>query len=450
MIIHCPKCDGELELPDDAVGRKVQCFYCKEKFFATKEFINNQREPQKPKILQSNSIEGPRRIAMGDKEYSRISECLYGLKSRGAKKLHEKYNVGYIWVQWNDRPDFISGLPKGIGLVIDEVGIWDTPPVPSDDLIDDISHMIGRELRYVKTFRVGEGRYSHSYVVLADDGDGKQIKKEKLDMSIKHQKVSVPQHIGKGTRVDWSQENKAFAEMIARYGIKKFHVEMANPYCAEISIPMNVNENTVRKFANDLFHELDVLDADYELDFGQHTDCSVLDMNEDARCYYVVFNHHDVKDTAPGDAMYKYKMEAISAGLEDDEDDDSDEPTSGELTPTQVMKYIANGIKSGEFKSKSGEGYFVLKGEYFDEIKAGRKTTEYRDLSPRNLSKSIGIKTVKLQRGYGHPGQPPEQMRFEVSSVGLLDADNRECDPYNIPDGFIATTIAIHLGKRID
>ena len=57
--------------------------------------------------------------------------------------------------------------------------------------------------------------------------------------------------------------------------------------------------------------------------------------------------------------------------------------------------------------------------------------------------------TVKLQRGYGHPGQPPEQMRFEVKSVGLLDADDREYDPYNIPDGFIATTIAIHLGKRI-
>jgi hypothetical protein len=113
------------------------------------------------------------------------------------------------------------------------------------------------------------------------------------------------------------------------------------------------------------------------------------------------------------------------------------------------MQELTEGIKSGAIKSKSGEGYFVLKGEFFDAINAGRKTTEYRDLSPRNLAKSIGIKTVKLQRGYGHPGQPPEQMRFEVASVGLLDADDRECDPYNIPDGFIATTIAIHLGKRI-
>ena len=42
-----------------------------------------------------------------------------------------------------------------------------------------------------------------------------------------------------------------------------------------------------------------------------------------------------------------------------------------------------------------------------------------------------------------------EQMRFELASVGLLDADNQECDPYNIPDGFIATTIAIHLGRRV-
>ena len=30
-----------------------------------------------------------------------------------------------------------------------------------------------------------------------------------------------------------------------------------------------------------------------------------------------------------------------------------------------------------------------------------------------------------------------------------IDADDRECDPYAIPPGFIATTIAIHLGKRI-
>jgi hypothetical protein len=54
-----------------------------------------------------------------------------------------------------------------------------------------------------------------------------------------------------------------------------------------------------------------------------------------------------------------------------------------------------------------------------------------------------------FQRGYGHPGKPPKQMRYEVESVALMDADDRECDPCAIPPGFIATTIAIHLGKRM-
>ena len=46
-------------------------------------------------------------------------------------------------------------------------------------------------------------------------------------------------------------------------------------------------------------------------------------------------------------------------------------------------------------------------------------------------------------------GQPPRQMRYEVKTVRLLDASDRECDPFSIPPGLIATTIAIHLGRRI-
>ena len=261
--------------------------------------------------------------------------------------------------------------------------------------------------------------------------------------------TTTPQHLGKGSGVDWSRENKTFAEMLAKYGIRKFHVEMVNPYCAEVSMPMTEGEDVVRDFANDLFHALDILDEGCDLEFGQLTDCSGIDINEDAKCYYVLFNQHDVAECNPGDGKYKYKIEAITANGADDEDDDSDETADGELTPAQIMKYIADGIKSGAIRSKSGEGYFVLKGEFYDAIEAGRKTTEYRDLTPRNLSLSIGIKTVKFQRGYGHPGQPPKQMRFEVSSVRLMDADDRECDPYAIPPGFIATTIAINLGRRI-
>ena len=44
MVIHCPKCDAELELPDDAVWRKVQCICCDEKFYVTNEFVRTQQE----------------------------------------------------------------------------------------------------------------------------------------------------------------------------------------------------------------------------------------------------------------------------------------------------------------------------------------------------------------------------------------------------------------------
>jgi hypothetical protein len=136
-------------------------------------------------------------------------------------------------------------------------------------------------------------------------------------------------------------------------------------------------------------------------------------------------------------------------GDDEDGDENVDSNDGDGDDAEQIMQVIAAGIKSGAIRSKSGEGYFVLKGEYYDAIEAGHKTTEYRDLTPRNLSMSIGIKTVKFQRGYGHPGKPPKQMRFEVKSVRLMAADDRECDPYAIPPGFIATTIAINLGRRI-
>ena len=42
MVLICPNCHEELDLPDDAVGAKVQCFYCATKFFATVDFIKNQ------------------------------------------------------------------------------------------------------------------------------------------------------------------------------------------------------------------------------------------------------------------------------------------------------------------------------------------------------------------------------------------------------------------------
>ena len=244
--------------------------------------------------------------------------------------------------------------------------------------------------------------------------------------------------MARNKQVIWKKEDDALTKMQQRHGIRDIELYGINPYCFNVMVPFEYGDEKVKAFATDLFHELDLLDEEYDIEIDQYTDCCELVKDDEMGCYCVIFNHHDVANCEPDDPLYQYSVGAQHEG-EDEEDD------GGEAW----MRELADGIKSGEIRSKSGEGFFVLKSEFFNAIKAGTKTTEYRDITPRNLSKSIGIKTVKLQSGYGHPGQPPEQMRFEVSSVGFLDADDRECDPYNIPSGFIATTIAIHLGKRI-
>ena len=379
--------------------------------------------------------------------------------------LRNKYPDTGLFVQNCNLPPgepwcVARGLNDGFGIIVHSKKIL-TNEVLSK-IIQDVERRCSRKLSFVRRSDI-DGDFNYSFKISMPNqgattqlrlptrtsmhskiaaGQGTAIAGKSAHM--KQTTTSVLQHLGKGTGVDWTKENRVFSEMIAKHGIRKFHVEMPNPYCAEVSIPMTEDEDVVCDFANDLFHALDILDAGYDLDVGQLTACSGIDINEEEKCYYVFFNHHDVAECNPGDARYKYKVEAMTANEEG-----AGSNGGGGDEAEKIMQAISYAIKSGQFRSKSGEGYFVLKGEFYDAIKAGRKTTEYRDLSPRNLSLSIGIKTVKLQRGYGHPGQPPEQMRFEVKSVRLMDANDRECDPFAIPSGFLATTIAIHLGRRI-
>lgn len=239
--------------------------------------------------------------------------------------------------------------------------------------------------------------------------------------------------MSRNKRVIWKKEDDALTKMRQKHGIRDMDINGINPYCFNVILPLKYGDKKVKAFATDLFHELGLIDEECEMDFSGCTSLCDLVKDEEMGCYCVIFNHHDLIDCKPGDELYQYTVAAMCESGEEDENDDA-----------AWMQELSDGIKSGAIKSKTGEGFFILKGEYYDAIKAGRHTTEYRDISPRNLAKSIGIKTVKFQRGY-----EKVQMRYEVTSVGFLDADNRECDPYNIPPGFFATTIAIHLGKRI-
>ena len=104
-------------------------------------------------------------------------------------------------------------------------------------------------------------------------------------------------------------------------------------------------------------------------------------------------------------------------------------------------------------KGASDELYLTLAYEFYDAIKAGTKTTEYRDYTPNWVKRTLShpIRTVKFQRGYGGPGHPPpEQMIWTVKGVWLYEsATKTKGDPSNPPQGIIPDCIAIDLGCRV-
>ena len=105
-------------------------------------------------------------------------------------------------------------------------------------------------------------------------------------------------------------------------------------------------------------------------------------------------------------------------------------------------------------KGATDEAYLTLDYKYYDMIKSGEKTTEFREYSPTWVKRLLShpIKTVRFQRGYGGPGHPPpEQMVYNVKAVLLYEIGTRkECPADNPCEGIMPTHIAIDLGERIE
>ncbi len=120
--------------------------------------------------------------------------------------------------------------------------------------------------------------------------------------------------------------------------------------------------------------------------------------------------------------------------------------TIAPIQPTVSTEDLIAGIKSGKIKSKSTDGYLVLAREFYDKIESGEKKIEYRDFTAYNLKRTIGITSIRFNRGYV---KNAPQMRWEVQKVVLMDENDHECDPFDVPEGFCPTTIAVHLGQRL-
>jgi len=224
-------------------------------------------------------------------------------------------------------------------------------------------------------------------------------------------------------------------DIMRRNGIDVWDEDLANPYLVEVKVPASVGKVKAAKAFNELFYALGVLPEEKTLSLGEGLDYCATCVNEGGETYSGLYNFPFAKEFKKGDEEYQFTLKAIF---------DEQEATAQE--EEAEMKELVAGIKAGRLKSKSDDGYLVLKAEFYDKIESGEKTTEYRDFTEYNLKRTIGIKTIRFNRGYV---KNAPQMRWEVQKVVLQDAADNECDPFNVPDSFCPTKIAIHLGKRI-
>lgn len=143
----------------------------------------------------------------------------------------------------------------------------------------------------------------------------------------------------------------------------------------------------------------------------------------------------------------------IDREIEEEEQEESEqrqrEHKERQKQAAKESKQLLKDLAAGRLKSATEDGFLVLAGEFFDAIEAGDKTVECREFSAYNLKRTIGLKSVRLQRGYGHPGMPPKKMRYKVTKVTLADDDGHECDPFEVPRGFVPVCIYLHLGGRL-
>ena len=208
-----------------------------------------------------------------------------------------------------------------------------------------------------------------------------------------------------------------------------------NPFSYLIEIPLQNDERLVLRKCNELFQLIGLLPEDKCLALGELGDyCEIVKGgNSGGEMYVASFNHPAVFDLGEDDPEIRFVLKNWR-DWEDGEEESAE------------IKRLVDGIKDGVLKSKSTDGYLVLKGEFYDAIELCDKTVEYRDFTEYNLKRTIGIKTIRFNRGYV---KNAPQMQWMVEKVVLLDGEGGECDPFNVPEDFCPTAIAIHLGKRI-
>ena len=236
------------------------------------------------------------------------------------------------------------------------------------------------------------------------------------------------------TDIEMTSIQETLNAVFAKNGIDQWYGDMLNPYLLEVQVQTSVGKSNAIRAFNDFFHKIGVLHNNDVLCMGEGRDYCLTCVNEGGNTYSALFNVPFAMDLNEDDEGYEFTIKAMNDKMEKEAESEESE-----------MLELVDGIKIGRVKSKSDEGYFVLKGASYDLIESGMKNIECRDFTESNLRQTIGIKSIRFNRGC----KSARQMQWEVKKVVLLDDNENECNPFNVPDDFWPTTIAIHLGKRI-
>jgi len=238
----------------------------------------------------------------------------------------------------------------------------------------------------------------------------------------------------KAKDVDYQEIRQVVAECFSRNGVEAMAGEKINPYLFTIQVSRSIEVGKVSQVFNDTFHALGVLPTEVLLSPGDWCDYCGLFIDEASDAYLAMFNHPDAKRFEKGSEAYKFTLR----GMFESEKSESSDPRA-----------LVGGIKAGTLKSKTLEGYAEVDAELYDAINMVDNTVIYRDFTEENIRRTIGVSTIRINRGYGRGDNPSNQMLWTVEKVMLVDGNSNECDPFNVPDDFWPTTIAIHLGQRI-
>ena len=240
--------------------------------------------------------------------------------------------------------------------------------------------------------------------------------------------------------------NGRFAELAEKHGVPIGELRIDHGYCAECEVEFPY------EMASEYWDQISSLTDELEKFVGIH----------------------DIYDPYRDDGLHKgqgrkleitvkrgrWYLGPIDKAIEDEEDRMDSDPEYRakklEEQRAEMRKHWRENLIPipPPPKNATDEVYLTLDYQYYDMIKSGEKTTEFREYSPYWVKRLLShpIKTVRFQRGYGGPGHPPpEQMVFKVKDIVLYEiATKKECPPDNPCEGILPTHIAIDLGERIE